>query len=103
MWNKVKTVLSIIGAVLTVLLLTVLLFVLRGGKAHGRGGTDDSERDSRIQEGIDSCEKRAGRIEEGIGRCEERLQRAEDILREAIKRSREGEPEAEEDCNSNKC
>ena len=94
MWSKIKTVFSIIGAVLTVLLLTVLLLVLRRGKAHGRGSADDSERDSRIQEGIDSCEERAGRIEEGIGRCEERLQRAEDILREAIRRSREGEPEA---------
>ena len=77
MFNKIKTAFSIIGAVLSIVLFTVILFLLRRGKTDGRRNGDDSERNQRI--------------EEGIGRCEEHLQRAEDILRNAIKRSREAE------------
>lgn len=80
MLSKIKTVFSIIGAVLSIVLFTVILFLLRRGKTDGRRSGDDSERNQRI--------------EEGIGRCEEHLQRAEDILRNAIKRSREAEPDA---------
>ena len=80
MWAKIKTAFSIIGAVLSIVLFTVILFLLRRGKADGRRSGDDSERNQRI--------------EEGIGKCEEHLQRADDILRNAIKRSREAEPDA---------
>ena len=98
MWDKIKTAFSIIGAVLSIVLFTVILFLLRRGKADGRRSGDDSERNQRIEEGIGKCEERAesvseglDRAKDGIGRCEEHLQRAEDILRNAIKRSREAE------------
>lgn len=84
MWEKIKTVLSIAGAVLSVLFFTVLLFVLRRGKADGRGSDGTDERDSRIEERIDS----AG---DAIARCEEHLQRAEELLRGAVERSRKEE------------
>ena len=98
MWDKIKTAFSIIGAVLSIVLFTVILFLLRRGKTDGRRNGDDSERNQRIEEGIGRCEERTesvseglGRAKDGIGRCEEHLQRAEDILRNAIKRSREAE------------
>lgn len=98
MWDKIKTAFSIIGAVLSIVLFTVILFLLRRGKTDGRRNGDDSERNQRIEEGIGRCEERAesvseglNRAKDGIGRCEEHLQRAEDILRNAIKRSREAE------------
>ena len=101
MWDKIKTAFSIIGAVLSVVLFTVILFLLRRGKTDGRRNGDDSERNQRIEEGIGKCEERAesvseglDRAKDGIGRCEEHLQRAEDILRNAIKRSREAEQDA---------
>ena len=96
MFNKIKTAFSIIGAVLSVVLFTVILFLLRRGRNR-----DDSERNQRIEEGIGRCEEQAesvseglDRAKDGIGRCEEHLQRAEDILRNAIKRSREAEQDA---------
>lgn len=101
MWGKIKTAFSIIGAVLSIVLFTVILFLLRRGKTDGRRNGDDSERNQRIEEGIGKCEERAesvseglDRAKDGIGRCEEHLQRAEDILRNAIKRSREAEQDA---------
>lgn len=101
MWGKIKTAFSIIGAVLSIVLFTVILFLLRRGKTDGRRNGDDSERNQRIEEGIGRCEERTesvseglGRAKDGIGRCEEHLQRAEDILRNAIKRSREAEQDA---------
>lgn len=101
---KIKNIFSVIGAVLSVALFTILLFLLRRRSSDGRGSGGNAERDSRIQEGIGECESRAERIEreagecsegisraeDGITRCEEHLQRAEDILRNAIKRSKEG-------------
>lgn len=101
MLSKIKTAFSIIGAVLSIVLFTVILFLLRRGKTDGRRNRDDSERNQRIEEGIGRCEGRAesvseglNRAKDGIGRCEEHLQRAEDILRNAIKRSREAEQDA---------
>lgn len=83
MWQKVKGVLAFIGAVISVALFTLLLFLLRrrGSVEQGSGG--DAERDRCIQEGLGECQDR-------IERCEEHLQRAEDILRNAIGRSRKG-------------
>lgn len=108
MWKKIKDILAVIGACLSIVLFTVLLFVLRRGKTDGRGSTDASERDTRIQDGIGECEERADRIEEGIaraessaGRCEEHLQRAEEILREAIRRSREEREKSEDTVSDN--
>ena len=101
MLSKIKTAFSIIGAVLSVVLFTVILFLLRRGKTDGRRNGDDSERNQRIEEGIGRCEEQTesvseglDRAKDGIGRCEEHLQRAEDILRNAIKRSREAEQDA---------
>lgn len=98
MWQKIKNIFSIVGAVLSIALFTFILFLLRRGDSDRRGSSGDSERDTRIQEGLESGKDRAERIEEGItraedgiGRCEERLQRAEDILRRAIERSKQKE------------
>lgn len=77
MWEKFKSVFSIVGAVLTVVLFTVILFLLRRRDTYLRRNTRDSERD-RV-------------IEEGITRSENHLLRAEEILRNAVARSREGE------------
>ena len=107
MWKKIKNIFSIIGAFLSVILFTVLLFVLRRGKTDRRGSESSDDRDTRIQDGIGECEERADRIEERIeraessaGRCEEHLQRAEDILREAIRRSREEREGSKNSVNS---
>lgn len=96
MWQKIKKIFSVIGAVLSVLFCTISLFMLRRSKTDRRASNSSDERDSRIQEGFDSSQERADRIEEGItraedgiARCERRLQRAEDILRDAINRSKE--------------
>ena len=102
MWKKIKDILAVIGACLSIVLFTVLLFVLRRGKTDRRGSESASERDSRIQGGIESSEDRIDRSTEGIERCEEHLQRAEDILRRAISRSREeGESSNISDCGRN--
>jgi hypothetical protein len=85
--EKIKVIFSIIGAVLSVVLLTILLFLLCRGKTHGQGSGADSYRADGIEEGIGECTDR-------IRRCEERLQGAENILREAIRRSREQEQKA---------
>lgn len=77
MWEKFKSVFSIVGAVLTVVLFTVILFLLRRRDTYLRRNTRDSERD-RV-------------IEERIARSENHLLRAEEILRNAVARSREGE------------
>lgn len=96
MLSKIKTVFSIIGAVLSIVLFTVILFLLRRSNTDGRRSGDDSERNQRVEEGIGKCEERADsvserldRAEDSVGKCEEHLRRAEDILRNAIRRSRE--------------
>ena len=97
MGEKVKKVFAVIGAVFTIVVCTVLLLLRRRDSDGQRSGRID-EYDTRIQEGIAGCEERIGTIEEhitsaenGVERCEERLRRAEEILRNAIRRSREGE------------
>lgn len=101
MWQKIKNILCIAGSVITILFFTVMLFLLRRGKTDGQGSNGDAERDSRIQEGIESSQERTERVEEGITRaedgitkCEEHLQRAENILRRAIERSKEEKQKA---------
>ena len=96
MLSKIKKVLCITGAFITVLFCTIFLFMLRRSKADRRASNSSGERDSRIQERFASSQERADRIEEGItraedgiARCERRLQRAEAILRDAINRSKE--------------
>ena len=96
MLSKIKKILCITGAFITVLFCTVSLFMLRRSKTDRRASNSNDERDSRIQEGLKSGQERTDRIEEGITRaedgitrCEKRLQRAEDILRHAINRSKE--------------
>ena len=96
MLSKIKKVLCITGAFITVLFFFFSIFMLRRSKTYSWAGYSSDERDSRIQEGFDSSQERADRIEEGItraedgiARCERRLQRAEDILRDAINRSKE--------------
>lgn len=102
MWEKVKNIFSIIGAVLSVVLFTVLLFLLRRGSSDGRRSTTDTERTFTIQDGIAEserrnnniereCTERSTRAEERIAECERHIQRAESILRGAIERSRKKE------------
>lgn len=87
MWQKIKNIFCIVMSFLSILLFTVMLFLLRRGKTDGQGSRGDSERDSRIQEGI-------GRCQDGTARCEEHLRRAEEILRNAINRSKGEEPDS---------
>lgn len=79
MWEKIKKVFAIIGAVLSVVLFTVILFLLRRRSSDGQGSSGIDERDTRIKEGLDGASDTARR-------CEERLRRAEEILRGAIER-----------------
>ena len=101
MLSKIKTVLSVIGAVLSVILFTIVLFLLRRNKADGRGSTANTERNSRIKEGLEESSGEIAECRSTVERCEEHLQRAEDILRNAIKRSREETGEPENSSNSN--
>ena len=94
-WEKVKTVFSVIGAILSVVFFSVLLFLLCRGNINRRRGNGDNERDKLIKDGIGRGQEQADRVTEdidrakdSIGRCEEHLQRAENILRNAIKRCR---------------
>lgn len=100
MWEKIKGILAVIGAVLTVVACTFFLVFLRRRDSDGQGSSGTDERDTAIQEGIADCEGRAERVEERLdragdatARCEEHLQRAEDILRNAINRSKKEKPE----------
>lgn len=89
MWKKIKTFFSFIVAVLSVLLFTTLLFLLRRSHSDGPGSRADSERDTRIKAGLGNCEDRLNSSKDRVEQCEERLRRAEDILRKAINRSKE--------------
>ena len=93
MWNKIKTVLAVIGACIS----SVCVALFLRGRSDGRGGEGNDERDRRIQEGIDRTKgdiaeadritgELSGTIEERTRNCEEHLSRAEEILREAAKR-----------------
>ena len=93
MWNKIKTVLAVIGACIG----SVCAALFLKGRSDGRGGEGNDERDRRIQEGIDRAEgdieeadrvagELSGTIEERTRDCEEHLSRAEEILRGAVKR-----------------
>ena len=102
MWEKIKGILAVIGAVITVAFCTFVLVFLRRRNSDGYGSRGIDERDTAIQEGIGECQDRTDRISESLGRaessagrCEEHLQRAEDILRNAINRSRKKEPDAQ--------
>lgn len=107
MWEKIKNVLSVLGAIFTIALCTFVLVFLRRRDTDRRGSHGVNERDTRVEDGITECEGRTDEIEEhissaedGIGRCEEHLHRAEAILREAIRRSRERESEPQDVANS---
>ena len=95
-WEKIKSILSVIGAVFTIAFCTFVLVFLRRRDSDGLGSRGADERDTAVEDGIGECENRTGRVEERIeraedsaGRCEEHLHKAEAILREAIRRSRE--------------
>lgn len=89
MWEKIKKVFAIIGAVLSVVLFTVILFLLRRGSSDGQGSSGNAERDRRIKEGLDGAQESIRDSRDTAERCEERLRRAEEILRGAIKRGEE--------------
>lgn len=84
MWEKIKKVFSIISAVLSVLLFTVLLSLLRRSNTDGQGSTRNAERDTKIKDGFKQSS-------DTVRRCEEHLQRAESILRNAINKSKSEE------------
>ena len=94
MWEKVKSIFAVIGAVLVIIVCTLCLIFLRRSGSDGRGSGSADERDSRIQEGLGNAEDAVERSRDTATRCEERLQRAEDILREAIERSRKKEQQS---------
>lgn len=91
MWEKIKGVLAVIGAVLTVIACTFFLVFLRRRDSDGLGGGGADERDTRIQEGLDGAEESIKRSRDTAERCEEHLRRAEEILRDAIKRGKKEE------------
>lgn len=74
MWNKIKNAFSIIGAFLTVVILTcITVFICREKRDTDTGrstGTDETDR----------------RIREGLARSQERLHRAKEILRGGVER-----------------
>ena len=86
---KIEKAFSVIGAVLTVILCTVALILLRRGKADGQGSSGIDERNQRIKEGLDGATEKINECRDTAERCEERLRRAEEILRNAIKRAEE--------------
>lgn len=90
MWSKVKTVFSIIGAVLTVVFLSVIPVLLCGkeDKSDGSGSDRIDESAGRIREGLD-------RSEERIADSQERIRRAKEILRKAVERAGKEEQETE--------
>ena len=91
MWEKVKKIFAIIGAVLSVVLFTVLLFLLRRRSSDGQGSSGIDERDSAITGGLDKASESIERSRDTVEQCEEHLRRAEEILRNAIKRGEEEE------------
>ena len=104
MWNKIKTVLAVIGACIS----SVCIALFLKGRSDGRGSDGVDERDSAIQGGIadsqgriENVEGRIETVEESVGRCEEHLHRAEEILRNAIRRSREGKEHTENVADNN--
>lgn len=86
MYEKIKKIFAIIGAVLSVVLFTVILFLLRRGSSDGQGSPGIDERDTRIKEGLDGAQESIERSRDTAERCEERLRRAEESLRGAIER-----------------
>ena len=107
MWKKIKGILAVIGAVLTVAFCTFVLVFLRRRDSDGQRSGRIDEYDTRITEGIESSQGRInsveGRIttvEESVGRCEERLHRAEEILRNAIRRSRKEDETIDQNSDS---
>lgn len=110
MWEKIKGVLAVIGAIFTVAFCTFVLVFLRRRDSDGQRSGRVDEYDTRITEGIegsqgriDSVEGRITAVEESVGRCEERLHRAEEILRNAIRRSRKEDETTDQDNNSDVC
>lgn len=94
MWEKVKKIFSIVGAVLSIVLFTILLFLFRRGSSDGQGSDGADERDRRIEEGLDGAEESIKRSRDTAERCEEHLRRAEGILRNAINRSQKEQRES---------
>ena len=93
MWNKIKKIFAVIGAVLTVIACTFFLVFLRRRDTDGLGSDGVDERDTRIQEGIADAQGAIDNSRDTIRdsrntaeRCEEHLRRAEEILRTAIER-----------------
>lgn len=90
MWKKIKNILIIIGSAVLVFVLTIICVLMCGSKADRRGSPDNDERDTAIKEGIGNAQESIRDSRDTADRCEEHLRRAEDILREAIRRSKEG-------------
>lgn len=91
MWQKIKGVFAVIGAVLSVVFFTVVLVLLRRRSTDGQGSSGVDDRDTRITEGLDGASERLDECRGTAERCEERLRRAEEILRDAIERSKQAE------------
>ncbi len=84
--DKIKKIFAVIGAVLSIVLFTVILFLLRRGSSDGQGNSGIDERDSAITGGLNGASESIERSRDTAERCEEHLRRAEEILRGAIER-----------------
>lgn len=108
MWEKIKNIFAVVGAVLTIAFCTFVLVFLRRRDSVESGSGGTPERDTKVEDGIGECEDRTdgikeslGRAEDSVGRCEEHLHRAEAILRDAIRRSRNRESDAQDVADNN--
>lgn len=107
MWEKIKNICTIIVSFLAVILLSVFTFLFCKRSSNRTGSTDNTVRDRRITEGIGESQERTEsvqgnikRAEESIRRSEQGLQRAKTILRDAIRRSKEGKSNVENGNNN---
>ena len=108
MWEKIKSIFAVIGAVITIAFCTFVLVFLRRRDSVGLGSDGVDGADTSVEDGIGECQDRTdgiqeslGRAEDSVGRCEEHLHRAEAILRNAIRRSRERESNSQDVADNN--
>ena len=74
MWEKIKNIFAVIGAVLAIAFFTFVLVFLRRRDSDRRGSREPERADTAVEDGITECEGRAGRIEERIDNAAERAE-----------------------------
>lgn len=101
MWEKVKRIFAVIGAVFTVAVCTFVLVFLRRRDSDGQRSGRTVVGDTSVEDGITDSQGKLAECSDGVSRCEDHLQRAEDILRNAIRRSREETGKSENGVDNN--